>query len=163
MIHSEISSFITHPSSFPRRILRTIEPLHVVAPARLGHGDGGVDPFTRLRSGSEDAVASLPHDGSALGNEEEEVGLVGIDRLLEFASQADDLRAGIFLAQIGEEMIGLGIRIADEVQLLGVGLARVPDAVLRSEEHTSELQSRFGISYAVFCLKQKKNLHESER
>src|ERR1043166_6089082 len=25
--------------------------------------------------------------------------------------------------------------------------------VLRSEEHTSELQSRFGISYAVFCLK----------
>src|ERR1043166_10215423 len=26
----------------------------------------------------------------------------------------------------------------------------------RSEEHTSELQSRFGISYAVFCLKTKK-------
>src|ERR1043166_9599983 len=25
--------------------------------------------------------------------------------------------------------------------------------VNRSEEHTSELQSRFGISYAVFCLK----------
>src|ERR1043166_10182697 len=25
--------------------------------------------------------------------------------------------------------------------------------LLRSEEHTSELQSRFGISYAVFCLK----------
>src|ERR1043166_10154649 len=29
----------------------------------------------------------------------------------------------------------------------------------RSEEHTSELQSRFGISYAVFCLKKKKNKH----
>src|ERR1043166_9843072 len=26
----------------------------------------------------------------------------------------------------------------------------------RSEEHTSELQSRFGISYAVFCLKKKR-------
>src|ERR1043166_5069407 len=26
----------------------------------------------------------------------------------------------------------------------------------RSEEHTSELQSRFGISYAAFCLKKKK-------
>src|ERR1043166_9772780 len=26
-------------------------------------------------------------------------------------------------------------------------------ALLRSEEHTSELQSRFGIPYAVFCLK----------
>src|SRR5213592_5074518 len=27
----------------------------------------------------------------------------------------------------------------------------------RSEEHTSELQSRYVISYAVFCLKKKKN------
>src|ERR1043166_9645149 len=32
----------------------------------------------------------------------------------------------------------------------------------RSEEHTSELQSRFGISYAVFCLK-KKQLSPSSR
>src|ERR1043166_10233969 len=30
----------------------------------------------------------------------------------------------------------------------------------RSEEHTSELQSRFGISYAVFCLKKKKHTTE---
>jgi len=29
-------------------------------------------------------------------------------------------------------------------------------AVLRSEEHTSELQSRFGISYAVFCLMKRR-------
>src|ERR1043166_1340697 len=28
-----------------------------------------------------------------------------------------------------------------------------PLEMWRSEEHTSELQSRFGISYAVFCLK----------
>src|SRR3546814_4979946 len=33
------------------------------------------------------------------------------------------------------------------------GLAFVP---LRSEEHTSELQSLMRISYAVFCLKKKK-------
>src|SRR3546814_7802911 len=31
-------------------------------------------------------------------------------------------------------------------------------ALLRSEEHTSELQSLMRISYAVFCLKQKKKL-----
>src|ERR1043166_9013112 len=31
-------------------------------------------------------------------------------------------------------------------------IGRIP---ARSEEHTSELQSRFGISYAVFCLKKK--------
>src|SRR3546814_9145453 len=32
-----------------------------------------------------------------------------------------------------------------------------PDGT-RSEEHTSELQSLMRISYAVFCLKQKKNI-----
>src|SRR3546814_8927337 len=31
----------------------------------------------------------------------------------------------------------------------------------RSEEHTSELQSLMRISYAVFCLKKKKNNHKS--
>src|ERR1043166_6189428 len=33
------------------------------------------------------------------------------------------------------------------------GMAPILDT--RSEEHTSELQSRFGISYAVFCLKKQ--------
>src|SRR3546814_4926540 len=32
-----------------------------------------------------------------------------------------------------------------------------PETVDRSEEHTSELQSLMRISYAVFCLKKKKN------
>src|SRR3546814_4178318 len=31
-----------------------------------------------------------------------------------------------------------------------------PDIHIRSEEHTSELQSLMRISYAVFCLKKKK-------
>src|ERR1043166_10082063 len=30
---------------------------------------------------------------------------------------------------------------------------------VRSEEHTSELQSRFGISYALFCFKKKTREH----
>src|SRR3546814_2622416 len=34
---------------------------------------------------------------------------------------------------------------------------------LRSEEHTSELQSLMRISYAVFCLKKKKHHHVSHR
>src|SRR3546814_2269202 len=33
--------------------------------------------------------------------------------------------------------------------------ADLPDDLLRSEEHTSELQSLMRISYAVFCLKKK--------
>src|SRR3546814_1650387 len=41
------------------------------------------------------------------------------------------------------------------------GRSRIPadgsEALFRSEEHTSELQSLMRISYAVFCLKKKKN------
>src|SRR3546814_2430120 len=33
--------------------------------------------------------------------------------------------------------------------------------ILRSEEHTSELQSLMRISYAVFCLKKKKNKYST--
>src|SRR3546814_5921088 len=34
---------------------------------------------------------------------------------------------------------------------------------IRSEEHTSELQSLMRISYAVFCLKKKKKKNEKQR
>src|SRR3546814_6169755 len=33
----------------------------------------------------------------------------------------------------------------------------------RSEEHTSELQSLMRISYAVFCLKKKKRIHNDQK
>src|SRR3546814_3222080 len=36
------------------------------------------------------------------------------------------------------------------------------DAGQRSEEHTSELQSLMRISYAVFCLKKKKNVMKQQ-
>src|SRR3546814_3543321 len=42
--------------------------------------------------------------------------------------------------------------------ILGVAIIAV---ILRSEEHTSELQSLMRISYAVFCLK-KKNQHTQQ-
>src|SRR3546814_3992728 len=39
----------------------------------------------------------------------------------------------------------------------------LPDTPTRSEEHTSELQSLMRISYAVFCLKNKKpRLHHTQ-
>src|SRR3546814_4454827 len=37
-----------------------------------------------------------------------------------------------------------------------IQICNTPIAVIRSEEHTSELQSLMRISYAVFCLKKKK-------
>src|SRR3546814_3891636 len=37
-----------------------------------------------------------------------------------------------------------------------IGMTGIPRLAERSEEHTSELQSLMRISYAVFCLKKKK-------
>src|SRR3546814_2021377 len=55
---------------------------------------------------------------------------------------------------------GLGERFADVVEQAGVGGGVA--APRRSEEHTSELQSLMRISYAVFCLKKKKTIKQSE-
>src|SRR3546814_6647450 len=46
--------------------------------------------------------------------------------------------------------------LADLVAWVEQGIAP-PDRAYRSEEHTSELQSLMRISYAVFCLKNKKH------
>src|SRR3546814_4743879 len=56
-----------------------------------------------------------------------------------------------FPAQGGVEAVGE----AAEARLHAVDPVR--HAVVRSEEHTSELQSLMRISYAVFCLKKKNN------
>src|SRR3546814_9221808 len=48
-------------------------------------------------------------------------------------------------------------RAAGLLAIVGVVLLPVIRYSVRSEEHTSELQSLMRISYAVFCLKKKKN------
>src|SRR3546814_4999483 len=48
-------------------------------------------------------------------------------------------------------------RPAHSSAIAGSDYAR-SDQLARSEEHTSELQSLMRISYAVFCLKKKKNI-----
>src|SRR3546814_7605034 len=65
----------------------------------------------------------------------------------------------------GEEAGGFGggvatfagrLELAQQFPLLLGEVDRRLDGDLRSEEHTSELQSLMRISYAVFCLKKKK-------
>src|SRR3546814_9210034 len=59
-------------------------------------------------------------------------------------------------AEIVEQGVALGRRaIAGDLQALRLHLLQH----LRSEEHTSELQSLMRISYAVFCLKKKTSIH----
>src|SRR3546814_2383257 len=52
---------------------------------------------------------------------------------------------------------GRGQRLQHDA-LVGLQAAELREAVGRSEEHTSELQSLMRISYAVFCLKNKKEV-----
>src|SRR3546814_10139329 len=56
----------------------------------------------------------------------------------------------------GRSSIGAGAFAAITTQALSTDRAEFLRAGPRSEEHTSELQSLMSISYAVFCLKKKK-------
>src|SRR3546814_6789015 len=86
-----------------------------------------------------------------------------------------DLQAGVHLDEIElavlvEELDGAGAAVAElahglgDTRADGLALGRVEcrrqrllqHLLVRSEEHTSELQSLMRISYAVFCLKKKK-------
>src|SRR3546814_4724766 len=49
----------------------------------------------------------------------------------------------------------------EELSTLARSFSETPLGVGRSEEHTSELQSLMRISYAVFCLKKKKKIHDT--
>src|SRR3546814_4433975 len=52
-------------------------------------------------------------------------------------------------------LLGLLVGVVPLYMLMGTGLTGAIIAFIRSEEHTSELQSLMRISYAVFCLKKK--------
>src|SRR3546814_5757774 len=75
------------------------------------------------------------------------------------------------LGQRGAGQVSIGVITAEQqraepVGVSGVALGEVVAGIeqdlqrfaVRSEEHTSELQSLMRISYAVFCLKKKKTL-----
>src|SRR3546814_8188413 len=50
-------------------------------------------------------------------------------------------------------------KLLDHLRAAGYEPAQIDEILIRSEEHTSELQSLMRISYAVFCLKKKHNPH----
>src|SRR3546814_8952446 len=60
----------------------------------------------------------------------------------------------VALVQFGANLVGFGL---GPVFIGGISEALGGGVALRSEEHTSELQSLMRNSYAVFCLKKKKN------
>src|SRR3546814_2847193 len=62
-----------------------------------------------------------------------------------------------WFAADGDATADFRVRVADAEGAVAEGTFTV---TVRSEEHTSELQSLMRISYAVFCLKKKKKQHK---
>src|SRR3546814_3408955 len=90
---------------------------------------------------------------------------------LSLTSLAAGMRAGAFssrdiveacLRRIDalDPQLNAFLRVESEAALIE---AEACDRELRSEEHTSELQSLMRISYAVFCLKTKNKLIETQK
>src|SRR3546814_1776261 len=84
------------------------------------------------------------------------------DLALEFSELVahSDPQAGVQIAErlIEQNELGLGDDGAGERHALLLATAQ-----LRSEEHTSELQSLMRISYAVFCLKKQKKHTQKQK
>src|SRR3546814_5704366 len=86
------------------------------------------------------------------------VGALGLDRIVD-----GDHLGGVVLGcrhfeHVGQVVLALRV-VAGQALQPALERHRVggKDAGVRSEEHTSELQSLMRISYAVFCLKKKNN------
>src|SRR3546814_1799002 len=111
----------------PPRSTRTDTPFPYPT---LFRSEGGALPHGAV---DEDVAAGLLHDAIDGGEAEAGAGadLLGREEGIEDA--VDDIRRDA-----------------------GAGVLHLNDGVVRSEEHTSELQSLMRISYAVFCLKKKK-------
>src|SRR3546814_3884193 len=95
-------------------------------------------PFAGARSSERLIDLALPYWGTRGGEIIEAVGrALAVGHLLVIIVESDRGEAGLAFVEIGA---------AEQV-------LREAGAAMRSEEHTSELQSLMRISYAVFCLK----------
>src|SRR3546814_4888766 len=72
---------------------------------------------------------------------------------------ADSIRAGILASAIAATAVIVFMFVTYGRFGLYADLAVTINIFVRSEEHTSELQSLMRISYAVFCLKKKTHIY----
>src|SRR3546814_10060335 len=80
------------------------------------------------------------------------------DTLFPYTTLFRSSFTGAYRDKLGKlEQAHGGTLFLDEVGEMSLRMQALLLRFLRSEEHTSELQSLMRISYAVFCLKKKKN------
>src|SRR3546814_6865731 len=122
--------------------------------ARIDHPDGAahVDEVAGAEAGPAGGDA-----GRDAGGADHEAGLVA-DLGIAAGRAEPYLVDRLVLSERGLEARDESVvdRALGEEDRLGT---LFPGGELRSEEHTSELQSLMRISYAVFCLKKKKQLN----
>src|SRR3546814_10547180 len=84
---------------------------------------------------------SLEHDGRRILS-------------LQAGEAMADRVAGIVARELKDNAVGIDLERGD-MRLAGIAGLPTYTRGVRSEEHTSELQSLMSLSYAVFCLKRK--------
>src|SRR3546814_1925341 len=113
-------------------------------------------------SGPPGSIRSLPPDPILRGPVRPTQKDMAMNRLRQiFPAPLLALIAGLIVAAIALILLIGGVWLAalgGSAYYLVTGIAMLAAGLLlmRSEEHTSELQSLMRISYAVFCLKKKK-------
>src|SRR3546814_1414494 len=104
----------------------------------------GLQPHDRVVPSQQTAKTSTRHErGRMMDIRAAEISAILKDQIENFGNEAD-------VAEVGQVL-----SVGDGVARI-YGLDNVQAGEMRSEEHTSELQSLMRISYAVFCLKKKK-------
>src|SRR3546814_8188225 len=96
------------------------------------------------------ANSDISKDAAPYVSSDFDVAIAGLDG--SFRCKADQSILGAMIAA-GRRPIAVGCRSG------GCGVCRMQ--VVRSEEHTSKLQSLMRISYAVFCLKKKNKINHN--
>src|SRR3546814_1324629 len=135
----------------PKRVVFAEAEEEVVLRAAIQFRDGGYGiPVLVGRNDVYDRLAALgiadPHSFEVHNS----VNSPLVPKMVEFLYQRLQRRG--YLRRDCERMVNR------DRNIFGALLLQLNEA--RSEEHTSELQSLMRISYAVFCLKKKKNNHQ---
>src|SRR3546814_7820943 len=80
------------------------------------------------------------------------------DTLFPYTTPSDLVVGGLTGGAGGADLADIAEQLLEEAPVAAQRRGLVVGRIDRSEEHTSELQSLMRISYAVFCLKKKKNI-----
>src|SRR3546814_9579449 len=141
----------------------------VVGPGRVGGDDHSLDQRVGAGHHQRDVLAGARLRLIGVDHEIFRLGVVlGDEGPLHpgrEASTAAAAQTGV-LDLLDDGVLGLAQRLVERaitaLLLIGVEGPAAFGVPVRSEEHTSELQSLMRISYAVFCLKKKNTLEKTK-